>query len=290
MVKICSARAFAFLIVFCAFFIFRSAHGAAVAMVTDLQGKATIEGPAKTRQVAILSELEPTTVLQLDVNATLSALYLESGDDYAFKGPALIRFNPGSPEVIKGSAAQRRAAPLGQESKNLRMRPVGVTQGAIVMRGVRPGARIRLLTLSGTKTLEARPEFRWQEVQPGINYEFAISDEIGQALHETRLQATSLRLPAEIRLREAVAYTWEVAVRLDDGRKYTSTGDFTVADTELRNRVETLRPAADSPFSSRVAFAAWLDSVELKDEARRYWRALAAERPGDLRLKELAAD
>jgi hypothetical protein len=34
----------------------------------------------------------------------------------------------------------------------------------------------------------------------------------------------------------------------------------------------------------------WLDNVDLKDEARKYWKALAAERPDDARLRELAAD
>jgi len=30
--------------------------------------------------------------------------------------------------------------------------------------------------------------------------------------------------------------------------------------------------------------------MELNDEARKYWRALAAERPDDARLKSLAAE
>jgi hypothetical protein len=42
--------------------------------------------------------------------------------------------------------------------------------------------------------------------------------------------------------------------------------------------------------SERVAYAAWLEQMELKDEARRYWRALSAERPDDARLKALAAE
>jgi hypothetical protein len=42
--------------------------------------------------------------------------------------------------------------------------------------------------------------------------------------------------------------------------------------------------------SDRVAYAAWLEQVELKDEARGVWRALAAERPQDTRLEALARE
>jgi hypothetical protein len=42
--------------------------------------------------------------------------------------------------------------------------------------------------------------------------------------------------------------------------------------------------------SQRVAYAAWLEQMELRDEARRYWKALSAERPEDAKLKALAAE
>ena len=42
------------------------------------------------------------------------------------------------------------------------------------------------------------------------------------------------------------------------------------------------------PLSSRIAYAAWLDQMELKDEARKYWQTAATERPDDPRLKALA--
>ena len=51
-----------------------------------------------------------------------------------------------------------------------------------------------------------------------------------------------------------------------------------------------MRPAVTAPLSTRVAYAAWLDQMELKDEARKYWRMLSAERPEDARLKALAAE
>jgi hypothetical protein len=59
---------------------------------------------------------------------------------------------------------------------------------------------------------------------------------------------------------------------------------------DARAVAQALRPAASAPVSARVAYAAWLEQMELRDEARKYWRALSAERPGDEKLKALAAE
>jgi hypothetical protein len=87
---------------------------------------------------------------------------------------------------------------------------------------------------------------------------------------------------------EGTLYTWVVSVRLPDGREYSSSADFVVASAELRGRAEALRPAESASVSSKVAYAAWLDEMNLKDEARSYWKAASAERPGDSRLRALA--
>jgi hypothetical protein len=57
---------------------------------------------------------------------------------------------------------------------------------------------------------------------------------------------------------------------------------------ELRAQIEAARPAPNAPVAERVRFAAWLEQLQLKDEARAYWKALAAERPDSQHLKELA--
>jgi hypothetical protein len=165
-----------------------------------------------------------------------------------------------------------------------------VTQAALVMRSARPAARIKLLNHSGTQTLETRAEFQWQAPQPGLKYRFELTDDTGRTLHEAQLETTALKLPASVQLLDGVPYTWEVSARLPDGRKYSNAGDFSVAPASVRAQAEALRPAASTPLSSRVAYAAWLDQMELKDEARKYWRMLSAERPEDARLKTLAAE
>ena len=57
---------------------------------------------------------------------------------------------------------------------------------------------------------------------------------------------------------------------------------------EQRAKIEAARPAPDAPFAKRVAFAAWLQQLGLKDEAREYWKKLAAERPESEQIKKLS--
>ena len=83
-------------------------------------------------------------------------------------------------------------------------------------------------------------------------------------------------------------YRWAVSTRLPDGRKYSSVGEFSVANAELRSQAAALRVAADAAVPARVAYAVWLDQAGLKDEARKLWRLLAAERPEDARLRVFA--
>jgi hypothetical protein len=255
-----------------------------VAIVTDVSGK--VAGPGS---VTILSEIATDARLKLEPGAKLTTLYMKSGDEYIFSGPSEVQFQAGGPNVISGAKPQKRTNPVGKGS-NVTIKPVGVTQAAYVMRSGRTTARIKLLSLSGTKTLEAAPEFRWQEVEPGMKFRFELTDDTGHSLHETETSGTSLKLPASVTLKPGASYTWEVSARTADNRRYVSAGDFSVASADLRAQAAALRPAASAPVSDRVAYAAWLDQMELRDEAHKYWQALSRERPDDEKLKSLAAE
>ncbi len=260
-----------------------------VAIITDLTGKVGGQGAAAKREVTILSEIGVGSRLRLDGGAHVVVLYTGSGDEYAFNGPALIEFRAGAPETLSGVKPQKQTRAVGIGT-DIRIKTASTTQAGYVMRSGRAAAHIKLLSPVGSKTLEIAPEFRWSDVQPGAKYQFDLADETGKALYETRVEGAVLKLPASVALQDGVGYTWEISVRLADGRRYSSAGDFSVATSALRTRVEALRPAVGAPVSERVAYAAWLEQEKLKDEARKYWRALASERPDDARLKELAAE
>ena len=260
-----------------------AARAQSVAMATDVAGTVTSGG----KSVSILSEIAADARIELAAGARLVAVYLQGGDEYAFTGPAQVQFRAPEPQVLSGAKPQKRASPLG---KGVAVKPVNVTQAAFVMRSGRNTARIKLLTLAGTRTLESAPEFRWEEIEPGVQYRFELTDETGKSLLETGVQGGSFTLPASTQLREGGNYMWELAARVADGRRYVSTGDFSVATQDVRARADSMRPASGAPVSQRVAYAAWLEEMELRDEARKYWKGLAAERPENERLKALALE
>lgn len=260
------------------------------AVVTDVSGTVAFQGESAKRAVSILTEIPVDSRLQVDAGAQLVAIYLKSGDEYTFTGPARIQFRSNEPQVVNGAAPQKRASPLGKSGKGVTVKVGDVTQVGFVMRSSRTSGRIRLLTLAGTKTLESSPEFRWQEVNAVTPYHFKLVDDTGKPLHEVEVEGSVYKLPASVRLDEGVSYTWELSAQFPDGRRYVSTGDFRLATKELHAQVEALRPAADAPVAERVLFAAWLDHVELKDEAKKRWKALLGERPDNPALEALAGE
>jgi len=218
-----------------------------VAMVTDVSGRVTGQGP-----VTIMSEIAADARVQIDAGGRLVVIYLKSGDEYAFIGPSHIQFRTAEPQVTSGAQPQKRPSPIARGG-NVTIKSAAVAQAAFVMRSARPTARIKLLALSGTRTLQASPEFLWQEIEPGVTYRFELTDDTGQSLHEAEVQRSSFKLPDSVQLREGIGYTWEVSARTPDGRRYVSAGDFSIAASDVRNQAQALRPASSAPVSERVA-------------------------------------
>ena len=271
-------------------FILSFVNGAAraepVAIVSDIAGGGiAIQGGSAKGRITITTLIEAGTRLELAGTARLVVIYFNSGDEYTMSGPGLIEFRVKAPVAVSGTAPVRRANPLG----TVRLKPQGVAAMAFVMRKAPVPVGIKLLNLERTRTLEFSPEFRWQGVGPGLRYQFELKDETGKALFEVQVDGVALKLPPTVELREDTRYTWTVSTRLGDKRHYQRSGEFSIAPAELRAHAETLRPSSAASVSERVAYAVWLEQTELRDEARGYWRALAAERPEDAQLKELAA-
>jgi hypothetical protein len=162
------------------FLVWTSAQ-AQVALVTDLSGKAG--------SLAILSEIERDTQVRLE--GELAVLYYASGEEYRFRGPALIAFVHTAPRVLQGTPPK-----IAQPAKQVALKPGGVVPATFVMR--------------------------------------------------------------------------------------------TNVSRELRARIEAARPEPGASVAERVAFATWLEQLELRDEAKAYWKALAAERPDSSKLEELS--
>jgi len=265
------------------------AYAQSAALITDATGKAVVLGGTNPAPVAILAEIRADARVQLDAGARVTVLHLQSGDEYVLEGPALVGFAAREPVALSGNSPQKRAT-VPARAGDVRIARSAVTQAGFVMRNFRATSRIKLLNLNDTRSLALNPEFRWESGEPDTRYTFELFDDTGKSLYQTEVTATTLRLPASIKLRDSTVHKWEVSARLRDGQQYVSQGEFTIASADLRARVRASRPAPDATVSDRVVFAVWLEQMELRDEARRYWRALARERPGEVRLKRLAGE
>lgn len=257
-----------------------------VAMITDLQGK--VQSQSATEAPAILASVETGATLQVGEGGTLVVVYFQSGKEFTFKGPSTVKFAGTAPEVLAGATPATRDPLMGKVAGAGKIKPVGKIQAAVVMRGSNQNARIKLENMVGTRVLEQRPVFQWQAPEQGLSYDFELTDDAGRILLETQVTGTSFALPESIKLVDGKTYTWLVGTKMADGRKYTNAGDFTVAPADLRRDIESVRPRDDAPIAERVTFAAWLDQMQFHDEARKYWRQLAAARADDANLKTLA--
>jgi hypothetical protein len=266
------------------------AHGAGAAMVTDLQGKATVASGGDAVDIGILAEVPADATVNLAAAARLVVLYLISGDEYAFRGPVTIRFHSAAPETSGGAPAERRGPALGTKAGDIRIKPVGLGLAAVVMRSTGADGRGEALAPAHGTILDTRPQFVWKAPLPGLRYAFELDDSGGNPIVETEVDETSLALPSGVELAAGASYSWRISARLPNGRKFARNAEFTVASADLRERVQALRPSASGALSNRVVYAAWLEQMDLKDEARKYWRAAAAERPDDVRLKTLAGE
>lgn len=257
-----------------------------VAMITDLQGK--VESSSGGAAPSILASLNPGATLHVADGGNLVVVYFGSGKEFAVKGPATVRFGATTPEMLAGAAPQTRDPLMGKVAGAGKIKPVGKIQAAVVMRGAKESSRIKFESLAGTRVLEPRPEFRWQGPGDGLSYNLELSDDTGAVMLEQKVSGSSFRLPATVQLKDGATYTWLLDTTLADGKKYSNAGDFTIAAADLRADVEAVRPAANSPLSERVTYAAWLDQLQFHDEARKYWKDLAAARSGDANLNQLA--
>lgn len=260
-----------------------------VAMVMDVKGKVELQTGSKKSAVSMLAEIEPESRISLEKDGQMVVMYLQSGEEYVFTGAGQFKIGAAAPVVVSGTAPQKRSAALGKVANAPKIKPGGLAQAAVVMRSVNQEQQIRLLSLADTVTLDLAPEFRWEGVRQGAKYAFELQNEYGEAVWDTTVDDTSVILPPSVRLKEGRKYVWKVSTT-ENGKPLVSQGQFTIAPLDIRIQVEALRPNPQAPLSDQVAFAVWLRQVEFRDEAKKYWKVLSAERKSDETLRALARE
>ncbi len=255
-----------------------------VAMVTDISGAVKLTSGPSTLSAGIATELPADAKIDVPAGGRLVVLVLATGDEFTLSGPVTAQVRANGLAGTPTERLVRRASAVG----TVKLKPDRLVQAAVTLRSSRRPEALPLLTASGTTVLDSKPVFRWKAIEGAGPYRFELQDAAGAVLHEARVEATELRLPGSLALADGKTYSWEVSTRQPNGASFASFGDFTVASAELRAEAARLKPAAGAPVSDRVAYAAWLGSRELNDEARAAWRALSDERPDDPQLKALA--
>jgi hypothetical protein len=252
----------------------RAQYGAPVAVTTEVTGKAETQIQGKPAAVGLLSEFAPGARVRLHKDSRMVVLYLRSAEQFSLVGPALVRFGESAPEALNGNDPIRLHTVTGRNGKPVIIRAGGVTQAAVVVRGMsRP---IPARSIAGGVTLELQPTFRWQDVAPGMDYDFTLRDADNNVLLSLRVAGSAVELPPERNLAEGRRYRWSVAAKAADGTAYASSYRFTVADAGLRAEVDNFRPQPDAPTREQLVYALWLEQTGLGDEAARQWQQLAA--------------
>ncbi|MDT3736630.1 MAG: hypothetical protein ROZ00_10415 [Denitratisoma sp.] len=254
-------------------------------MITDLVGEASLV--TEKRTASILDEITTDQRIKLDAGARMVLVFLKTGEEFDFRGPSLVHIRAAQAVALSGEQPERRSTRFGG-GKAIRISPININQGAVLMRSMQDQAKLRLLTLADTVTLDEWPEFRWKGVHAGTLVRFELFDDKGKRLLEREVGGESFVLPGNVRLKSGIRYRWLVTGKAANGQSISNSAQFTLASLELRADAENLRPGVGATLSEQVIYAAWLEQKELRDEARKYWRHAATERPNDSRLRELA--
>lgn len=245
------------------------------AIVTDMQGRATLQNGAQPGPVALLTEIGDGDVLELAPGARLVLIHYWPGHEYTLAGPGRVRVGHGALEALAGAPPERRSG-----SGGVRVNPSGLVQAAVRTRD-RSTPQFRLLHPVGVRLLLPQAEFHWEMPQAATEVGFSLSSDNGAVLYEGRTREARIVLPASIRLAAGARYAWRVTSANGQGPERTAIAGFSTATVELAEAVRRLRPNEQAAVSELVAFALWLAQERLQGEADRYWRLVAQQRPGE---------
>lgn len=252
----------------------------AVAMVTDLQGKAQAVDEGRKRPLALLDYLRPGAEVKLGKGARVTLVYFQNSTQYVIAGEGAVRVAPGKPEVSGSARLTANEMRQGALVANARKE---TAQGALVMKTA--PQPIQPLSPVDTRVLAAHPVFVWGSPKAKPPFHLTLTDANKRVVARADVKAMRFELPAGVTLADGARYTWRVEGRTPKGDPVAGEASFDVATAAERDKVRQARPAAGAVFSERVTYAAILDGMGFRDDARQLWRQLAAERPQDIRLR-----
>lgn len=255
-----------------------------VAMVTDVQGKATAAKGALVESLALTTELAAGSRIEAAAGARLVFVTFTHGEEIRVTGPAAFTLDAqGRPHGAKKGV---QVVPVKGVQLREALKPGGLAQASLVMRA--PSTGDFALTAPQSPVIQdPRPTFAWETAGPGATYTFILKELDGPEVLREGTDAPEFVLPVDQPLRVGTAYHWEVRARRD-GAQRQAQGELRVLGLPQRLLLRKLRDLAKSRFSMRLAYAAALQQFGLAVEAKAEWKALQAQRPEDPVLQSFA--
>ena len=262
-----------------------------VAVVTDVDGKASICRSGHAHALAVLEALDRSDQLRLEAHARVEIAFTAGqGRVFSLSGPG--RFALRADDVVGLDAGSRIVMrDLAGAWRALRIRPGAVGRASVSLRGV-PGALFVLRSPVGAQLGNSVDELQWE--QPfGLrserwDYAVRVIDSQGSIIFSTRTHDTSVPLPRQRPWLREQTYLWTVEAIADDGRHTEAAAEFRIVDPGTEERIRALgriveQARSDAPGSSAIAeevlLAMALEQAGLRNEADPKWRALAQARP-----------
>ncbi|MFT6046091.1 MAG: hypothetical protein ACI9WC_001796 [Arenicella sp.] len=249
-----------------------------VAIVTDLQGTATIELAGDSNQINILDNFEADSTVVVAEGNALTVVYYESGVEYAYTGPVSFVVGVAQPQMLAGDAGQSTGLKL-LESTGLKPAERNLNQAATVFRAMGgSGSKIELLNPVNTKIMETSPVFNWLSLSEETSYNFVLKSSRGQTVFQNSVTQNEVQLPKGIELRYGRKYNWEVTARVKD-ESYRATASFQMGSESNINNLSQHHPDTGSSFSEKMVYALLLKQNGFEHAAQQAWKALKQERP-----------
>jgi len=262
-----------------------------VAVVTDVDGGASIHRSGRAHAVAALDPLERSDQLWLQAHAHVELVFfLGNGRVFSLSGPG--RFAVRADEAVGLDAGARIAVrDLAQAWRGLRIAPGPVGRASVALRGA-PGERLELRSPMGAQLDAPLDELRWDQPHgprpESWTYAVRVIDSRGAIVFSTSTRATVAALPEQLPWAREQTYLWTVEASADDGRHAVAAAEFRIVDAATQERIRALRRAVEQARDERhgagataedVLLAMALAQAGLRSEAQRAWRTVALARP-----------
>ena len=254
-------------------------------LVTDLVGKAEIEGKGK---VNTLSDIPAGNQLRLSEGSRMTAIDTASGNEFALRGPGLYSIENTGPKVLKGTPIETKILPV-TNLPNAKLAGGRLSMAALVMRKTTRNNIPVPVSPVNTTVLTTTPLLRWSPVEGATAYHVSLFDEAGAEVFATRTKQTEQPLSAAAKLTHGRLYSWRVEALGPNGRFAEAATQFSVV-TEAQSRLlSLLRPGVGDGYGRRVLYALQLQEAGVIEDARAVWKSLADERPDDEMMQTMAA-